>query len=165
MNCAEFERLKQDWIDGCVSEEQTRLLEQHAQTCRSCAASLKRLEGLRRLLRASGAEAAPESARLRSLGAVLRAASDESAVAVPLADPPAIMTLAEVAAFLRTSEAKIRSSLHEIPHFAVAGEVRFRRDSIERWIEREEQRTAAARLPGPVLALVPDKGAPWALTG
>jgi len=164
MKCAEFRRLEHDWIDDCMSGEQARCLEQHAQTCKSCASRLGRLEALRRLLRASGSEPAPESAQLRALGAVLRAAAGEYAPLSP-AEPPAIMTLAEVASFLRTSEGKVRTSLHEIPHFVVGGELRFRRESIERWIDREEQRTAAARLPGPLLALVSDKGAPWALTG
>jgi anti-sigma factor RsiW len=165
MNCDDFERLKHDWIDGCIAADEARLLKEHTRACPTCADSLNQLEALRRLLRASATENASESAKLRALGAVLRAAADESAMALPLADPRAIMTLAEVAALLRVSEAKVRALLHEIPHFIVAGELRFRRESIERWIDREEQRTAAARIPGPVLALVPDKGAPWALTG
>jgi anti-sigma factor RsiW len=160
MNCAEFEKLKHDWIDGIAPEGQGRLLEEHAKGCARCAASLQELETLRGLLRASAVEALPEAAHLRALGALLKAATEQ-------AEPAAseIMTLAEVAAFLRISEAKVRNMLDEVPHFSVAGEVRFRRQSIERWIERQEERAAAARVGGPLLTLVPKEGAPWALTG
>ncbi len=166
MDCHQFEKLKHDWIDGSVPEERGRMLEEHAAACKACAASLGTLQALRQLLGASAVEAVPDSARLRALGAILQAAAEAPGrTDVPLSGPPQIMDLAEVAAFLRVSEAKVRRILPDLPHFAVAGELRFRRESVERWIEREEQRAAAARLAGPVLTLVSDKGAPWALTG
>jgi len=166
MDCHQFDKLKHDWIDGSVSEERGRMLEEHATACEACGASLGGLQALRQLLRASAVEAAPDSARLRALGAILQAATaDPERTEVPVSGPPQIMNLAEVAAFLRVSEAKVRRILPDLPHFAVAGELRFRRESMERWVEREEQRAATARLGGPVLTLVSDKGAPWALTG
>lgn len=166
MDCHQFEKLRHEWIDGNVSEEQGRMLEEHAAACKACATSLGKLQGLRHLLRASAAEAVPNSARLRALGAILQAAATAPGqVDAPASGPPRIMNLAEVSAFLRVSEAKVRRMLPDLPHFAVAGELRFRRESIERWVQREERRTAAAGLAGPVLTLVSDKGAPWALTG
>ena len=118
---------------------------------------------LRRLLARSASEVLPPEARPR-LTAAIEAAAGEEAARVR-SDPPAIMTPAEVAAYLRLREEELRRLLHQIPHFVVAGQVRFRRERLERWIELQEQRTAAAASGGPILALMPDEGPTWALVG
>lgn len=76
-----------------------------------------------------------------------------------------IMTLTDVAAYLRVDVATVRRLLHEIPHFTVGGEVRFRRAALTRWVQAQEQQAAPSGIAGPALALVPDEGVPWALVG
>lgn len=56
-----------------------------------------------------------------------------------------IMTPSELAAYLKIPLDSIYSMLGELPHVALAGTVRFRRSSIEKWLDlRERNRPAAA---------------------
>jgi anti-sigma factor RsiW len=162
MNCDDFRRLKHDYADAELDQAATEELLAHAAGCAECAEGLHVLERLRGLLRGSAVEEPTEAALRRALQAVAAAADVEAAWV--RSDPPAIMTLGELATYLRLSEREARRVAHQIPHFLVARHLRFRRQTVERWTEVQEQRAAAAAI-GPVLTLVPDEGPAWALVG
>jgi anti-sigma factor RsiW len=162
IGCDDFRRLKHAHLDGELDEAATAQLRAHASRCAQCAEELRASERLRALLCRSAAEE-PTQATLGRVRAVLAAAAEAEA-ARTRSDPPAIMTLGEVATYLRVSATEARRLAHQIPHFLVAGRLRFRRQMVERWIETQEQRPAAAAV-GPVLRLAPDEGAAWALAG
>jgi len=156
MNCDAFFAVKHDLLDGRLSADEADDAREHAERCEACGSDLAELERLQRDLRESASEPLPPTVHIRALRALLVAA--ERSVS-----PPAIMTVPEVAAYLRVSEPAVRAALVAIPHFTVAGETRVRREGLERWIEREELRPADLGLTGPVLTLVTSETAPRAL--
>lgn len=160
MSCDGFLAGLQGLVDG---EECDPELREHARSCPACAERLEGHTSLRGALRLSAVEEPSVGARFRTLLALARAAA-ECEVTVR-ANPPAVMTLPEVALFLRVPEAQVRRMVHQLPHFVAGGELRFRRESLERWIEREERRQAASVFTSPGLALLPDEDAAWPLTG
>jgi mycothiol system anti-sigma-R factor len=162
MNCEEGRNLIHGFADGELSETTQAALEEHVRSCAECAEELGALQRLRGLLQRSAEEAPSAELRARVQRAVLLTAAEAERAC---SDPPAIMTPAEVASFLRVREDELSRVIHQIPHFTVAGQLRFRRERVERWIELQEQRTAAAAQRGPVLALVPGPSATWALAG
>ncbi len=56
------------------------------------------------------------------------------------AQPRPVMTLDEVAAYLRVSPATIEELLPEIPCFELGGQLLFRRDSIDAWTRNRERK-------------------------
>lgn len=62
--------------------------------------------------------------------------------AAPVAE---VFDIEGLAAFLRVGVEDVRRCLDEIPCFEVAGKLRFRRESIERWIDARERAYRSAR--------------------
>ncbi len=56
-----------------------------------------------------------------------------------------VFDLEGLAAFLRVEVEDVRRCLDEIPCFEVAGKLRFRRESVERWIDERERAYRASR--------------------
>jgi len=50
-----------------------------------------------------------------------------------------IMTMDELAAYLRVDASDVEEYLGDIPCFEFAGKLRFRKDAVDRWIEKKEQ--------------------------
>ncbi len=83
---------------------------------------------------------------LRETSLVSPSRETEEAIRGGAAAAPAdVFDLEGLAAFLRVEVADVRRCLGEIPCFEVAGKLRFRRSSVERWIEERERSFAAAR--------------------
>ena len=61
------------------------------------------------------------------------------------AGPAEVFDIEGLAAFLCVGVEDVRRCLDEIPCFEVAGKLRFRRSSVERWIEERERAFAATR--------------------
>ena len=55
----------------------------------------------------------------------------------PQDQPPELLTLQEVAAYLRLTEKAVRRRIErgEIPYLKAGGSLRFRRDEIDVWLE------------------------------
>jgi hypothetical protein len=51
-----------------------------------------------------------------------------------------ILTLSELAAYLKLPDESIYDLLDEIPHLQLAGQLRFRRNSIEKWLDSREKK-------------------------
>jgi len=161
VSCEEFDALMGTLVDGEGSEAEATLRE-HARSCGACAGKLDEFRRLRGLLRCSAVEEAPGRARLRALVAVAWAVAPQAG---SRANPPAILTPAEVADYLRVREEDVRRMVHRLPHFVVGGQIRFRRQSLESWIEREEQRQNASVFTTPTLALLEEDEPAWPLAG
>jgi hypothetical protein len=73
-------------------------------------------------------------------------ASMEGAPEVVAGELPEVLTVEEVARYLRVSVAELEPALAELPFFEFAGRLRMRRESLEAWIEEREQRARRERL-------------------
>jgi anti-sigma factor RsiW len=158
MDCHEFASAMHQWLDGEAPEGMRQAVAAHAAECGPCAEALTDLQRLREALAAPVDEGLPDAVRLRVMGALLAAAEARS-------EPPEVLTLPEAAAYLRATQAAVLDLLAELPHFRVAGEVRIRRASLERWIAREEAHSAPDRLGAPVLTLYSGADTPGLLAG
>ena len=129
MNCAQARSLFDAKLDG----DRPRGLAGHLGTCRACAAELRRLRRAMATLRASSLVPPVPGARER----LLREIGD-----APAAE---IFDLETLADFLRIPPRELEPFLDEIPAFEIAGRLRFRRSSVERWIEERERAYAQGR--------------------
>ena len=100
----------------------------------------------------------PERPSADELLTVRRALSD----ALGRSCGPEIMTLAEVAAYLRLSPEEMGEIIEELPAFELAGQVRVRRAKLREWVEQRERQFASAAAMSwttRALALDSEKGA------
>jgi len=58
------------------------------------------------------------------------------------APPKPIMTIREVAAYLRVNADVVAESLHEVPCFEFGGQILFRNEAVDAWIARREKKFA-----------------------
>jgi len=129
---------------GDLPSERTGQLEQHLATCAECRRRLEAIEAL--------------DVRLRSLprlepsaGAALRARRLLSREVRPA---PEVMTLDEVADFLRVSLNDLGEIVAEMPAFELAGRVRVRRTKLIEWIEKRERAYARSNIESEVACIL-----------
>jgi hypothetical protein len=122
---------------GELSENRRRELAAHLATCRVCQG---RREAIRRADLALG-RLRPSRTPPGALLATRRALRRELG-RVPA---PEVMTLDEVAEFLRLAPEQLAELLLELPAFELGGQLRVRRSRLVAWIEtRERERARAA---------------------
>lgn len=131
MDCElSYEELAAYASDG-LAPERAAEVEKHVGGCAECRRRLSAIREADARLRALP--------RLRpSAGALLRtrrALSEE----LRGRSVPEVMTLEEVAAFLRVEPADLRDVVSELPAFEVGGRIRVRRAKLIEWIERRER--------------------------
>jgi len=139
---------------GDLPAEPAGRIERHARRCRRCRARLAAIRA------ADGALAALP--RFAPSPAALLAARRALAGAARGGAEPEIMTLPEVAEFLRIDEAALGEIADELPAFELAGRVRVRRARLLEWIARRESdfaREAAASWAARAMAGAFGKGA------
>jgi len=121
-----------EYAAGQADDAAARRIEQHLEQCPACR---RRLAALRQADRALAALAAdgPSPAALLATRRALRRQTRPDPTA------PEVMTLDEVAAFLRLSPAEMDAVADELPAFELAGCVRVRRDRLIQWIEQRER--------------------------
>ena len=115
---------------GEVDEERAARLEAHVAGCADCT---RRVDALRRLA-ADLRRLSPVAPPPHALGAVRRALAAEHG-----ASPREVMTLEEVAAFLRVTPDRMAEYVDDLPAFELAGRVLIRREKLIEWIERRER--------------------------
>jgi anti-sigma factor RsiW len=123
---------------GDLEAERARPLEAHVAVCTACSARLKAIRSLDARLRALPRVEPPPAAILnarRALSAELRGAR-----------APEIMTLEEVAEYLRVSPGDLADVASDLPAFELAGQIRVRRSRLVEWIERREQAYTRTRI-------------------
>jgi anti-sigma factor RsiW len=106
-------------------------LEDHLDRCGDCRERLKVLRNADAALRSLFQEEPPDRA--------IRAAWREAVEEIAWAFGHEVMTLAEVAAFLRVPQDDLETLAAELPAFELAGRIRVRRTKLLEWIEERER--------------------------
>jgi anti-sigma factor RsiW len=137
MTCSEcLERLSA-LIDRELSEEEVRTVSDHLDGCPACCREFALLFCADAEMKQVPVPPAPDRLWPRLENALPPASAP--AQRIPLAD---VLTFEEAAHFLRLSAEELRNSLNALPHFVIAGQVRFRKASLDAWIEGQEQAAA-----------------------
>jgi len=127
------------FVSGDADAERREQIDGHAARCRRCR---KRLEALGR------SDAALKGlAKVAPSGGAILAARRAFSEVTRGRRAPEIMTLADVAEFLRVSPEQLGEMVEELPAFELAGQVRVRRDRLIEWVQQRERdyaRDAAA---------------------
>lgn len=163
MECKQIRDELVKFMDNEASDEIQEAVQTHLDNCADCSkelASLREVTDLchhwedilpsrnwevelnRKLAKAQG-QPTTELELLRSavIGLSRRVRElEESQVALPFALESEIMTLDELARYLRLSTDQIFDIMDQLPRFQIGYEYRFRRDSIDQWIRSLEQR-------------------------
>ena len=163
MECKQVRDELVKFMDNEMSDEMREAVQTHLDSCADCS---KKLESLREVTdlchhwedispsrnweselnqKSAKAQRQPttELELLRSavIGLSRRVRElEESQVALPFALESEIMTLDELARYLRLSADQIFEIMDQLPRFQIGYEFRFRRDSIDQWIRSLEQR-------------------------
>jgi len=123
-------------LAGDLGAEQARDIEAHAAACGACRRRLSALASLDDALRALPRhEPSP--------GAVLRTRRALSAEVRGRREPE-LMTLDEVAEFLRITLDDLEEIVLELPCFELAGQLRVRRSRLIEWVESRERAWSAS---------------------
>jgi len=119
------------FVDGDMAPGRLAEIDRHVKDCQDCA---DRLDALKRGDALLGAmpPAAP------SAGAILAARRAISAIIRP-EQSTEIMTLDEVADFLRITPDQLGEVVEELPAFELAGQIRLRRETLVEWIQQRER--------------------------
>jgi hypothetical protein len=136
------EDLSEYALSDCAPERATKLAA-HIGSCRECAA---RLAALRDVDVALGAlpRRSPSAAGLLEARRALSQSIDDRR-------PPGaheIMSLEEVAQFLRIAEEDLEAIVDQLPSFEIAGRIRVRRARLVEWIEQRELLQMRERMRG-----------------
>ena len=127
MTCLECQQLLSPYQKGELDADEAGAVGSHVSDCHTCADRVAALRQLDDLLRAIPTPAPPMSALM---------AVRERVHSGP--EGGEIMDADQVAAFLKLTREQILDSLDELPCFEVAGQIRFRRTALMRWIEERE---------------------------
>jgi len=121
-----------EFAAGDMAADRARAIEEHLPQCERCR---RRLEALRKADALVQALPRMEPSARASLN-VRRAVSKE----IRGGDAPEIMTLDEVARFLRISPDALEEIAEELPAFELGGQIRVRRARLVEWVEERERR-------------------------
>lgn len=138
---------------GDVAGPRRQVLEQHAPTCATCRQRLARL----REVDAALGNLRPDRPSAGTILATRRLLAEETR---PQSEPE-VLTLEEVAAFLRIPVEELRPFVMELPAFELGGQVRVRRARLLEWLEQREReftRSSTASTLARIQARSPRKG-------
>jgi hypothetical protein len=116
---------------GDLPGDQHQELRQHVASCESCQQCLAGLRALDTTLR----NLPHETPSAETILAARRLLSEETR---PRREPE-ILTLEEVAAFLRIEPEELRPFVTDLPAFELGGQIRVRRSKLLEWIEQRER--------------------------
>ncbi len=131
--CEELAALAAGDLPPARAEE----LSEHAAGCPDCRRRIEALERTDAALAALRPAAPPAAAVLAARRALAREVRGAG---------PEVMTLEEVARFLRVSPGELSDLVGELPAFEIAGRLRVRRSRLVAWIEEREKQFARGRL-------------------
>ena len=116
---------------GEATAERARELDEHVRSCSVCArrlAALRQVDAVLPVLRREEPSVRAVFEARRALSAELRGSGG-----------PEVMTLEEVAEFLRVSMEEMERMAGELPAFELAGRIRVRRARLLEWVEERER--------------------------
>lgn len=131
------------YVYGEADFDQMRAVEEHLAGCRECAETVEALKKTAAAMDGLGDEAVP-GLLAEKIAAGFETVSPDPAEAKK-AGGTEIMTPAELAGYLKVSADTIYGLLSEIPYVTLAGRIRFRRSSIEKWLETREKNPVSRR--------------------
>lgn len=163
MECDQIRDELVSFMDNEVSDEMREAIQAHLANCADCSKELESLRDvkslyqhwkgispprnweieLKRKLAKSQRQPTTELEILRSavIGLSRRVRElEESQMALPPTLESEIMTVDELARYLRLSTDQVFEIIDQLPRFQIGYEYRFKRDSIDQWIRSLEQR-------------------------
>lgn len=126
------------YLDGTLSLRDTAAVAQHLAECPACR---RRLDGMRRAetdLAEMAGQPLPADTQLRVQERIGREFG--------LAPSRDILTIEEAADFLRLDSGQMAEALDDLPWFELAGQIRFRRQTLLDWIRERERECTRERL-------------------
>lgn len=114
---------------GDMPPPRADVIEPHVRGCPHCQRRLEALRSVDQLLTQLGRRHLPDGSADRVINSICRQLQ-------PAAE---IMTLREVAQFLRISLEELEEGLDELPAFELGGQIRIRRERLLAWIEQQER--------------------------
>lgn len=119
------------FVDGDLSTQRIAQIGEHVAVCDECAERIKAIRGI---------DVALVAVRRIEPGAgVVFAARRALAQVTRGGQAVDVMTLDEVAQYLRITSQQLGEIMHELPAFEMAGQVRVRREALVKWIEQKER--------------------------
>jgi anti-sigma factor RsiW len=119
------------FASGDLDDRRRRQLEQHISRCGRCRQRLEALSKTDALLQ----KLTPVQPGRSAVLAARRAVSEQTRGA----RAPEIMTLAEVADFLRVTSEELGEVVEQLPAFELGGQIRVRRAKLAEWIQQRER--------------------------
>ncbi|MDD2717139.1 MAG: zf-HC2 domain-containing protein [Candidatus Wallbacteria bacterium] len=121
------------YIYGEATGEEIREVEQHLSTCSECSGKISTIRATMKSIDRKDNLPVPEML-CDKLAASFESREQNSAGSAP----SEILTPVELAGFLRIPLDVIYELLPDIPYLTLAGQIRFRRSSVEKWLELRE---------------------------
>lgn len=135
MTCEEYDALLWAFLAGELDQKQDALVRDHLTRCTSCQRRLEQVRSIAAAARTLPDEVPSQSLCLETKEAVRFELEREGRAASALGP---MMTADELARYLKVDVALVYRHLDEIPHIELEGQMRFRRESIDRWLESRE---------------------------
>ena len=144
MTCENCDSQLWAFAAGELDGERHASVGQHVSHCPACQ---RRLDEVRRLTAAAQAlaDASPSLSLCLETKEALRLELEREGRIRAAFGP--LMDADELAKYLKVDVALVYRHLDEIPHFELEGQIRFRRQSIDEWIETKEQGSAVFGFP------------------
>ena len=133
-------------VAGDLDAQRGRWLQDHGASCPQCSGRIAALRGADGALRSLRRAEAPAHVLWRVRRALARELGGGSG--------PEVMTLEEVARFLRVRPEQLAEDVADLPAFESAGEVRVRRSKLIEWIQTRERAYARRSVQSTVARIV-----------
>jgi len=129
------------YLYGEAAADEIRLMETHLAACPDCA---DKVAGLKKT--AASVDKIAETPVPEFLGERLSASFEKKQPAAENHEALSeIMTPQELGEFLKVPIGTIYELLSDIPYLTLAGQIRFRRSSVERWLELREKNPVSSK--------------------
>ena len=133
MNCETCQELLSAFEANDLDAETASHVRGHLRACLACAGLLAAIGDLDVMTANLPDDALSRSLCLGILGEV------DALLAPDLSEAPEIMTVEQLARFLRVPLARLEQELDRLPAFEVGGALRFRKEAVMEWIEERER--------------------------
>ncbi len=148
MNCENRKIILSAYLDGEVTAEEKREIEEHLKKCSVCSNELKKLQKISSLLKeppkiklsSQFEKRLKEKLNISSESDILKKLSQTlGKIKEKIEKPhPEIMTIGDLSSYLQISVEAIWRCLREIPSFKIGDQLRFRKKSIDEWLRKKE---------------------------
>lgn len=133
MNCNECLKMLSEYCDHEMAEKSSREVDAHLKKCPACRQQLRLMESIGAAAMSLTRHAPGMECLLNTAAAIHKRAGMERRT-----EFGPVLDFDELADFLRVDCEIIGQYLDEIPSFELGGKLRFRKKSVEAWIESKE---------------------------